>query len=537
MAQSSKSLFLSLALITVLCSSTSGQAPKFYSDDPIQAMPAPLPVKKPVSRNINEVADLLERSRMAAPRAAKPAGAVNTLGEVPASEWFITRHGRRRMSRDELMRGPGPVDPPAPPFTVTGGKTTGVSSGFRMKDSKGRGYFVKVDPLKYPELVTAADVIGSKVMYALGYNTPENQIVTLSLTDLRLSDKATITPSGERPRKMTWTDVEGIVRDVPHYPDGSFRIMASLSIEGEIIGPSRYEGTRPDDPNDIVPHEDRRDLRGLYVFSAWLNNTDTKPTNTLDTVVTENGVRFIRHYQLDFGNALGSDGDAPKDPRLGHEFLFPTPIAALEQTLTLGLRPASWELAHFPKMPAVGNFDSQSFDPARWKPSYPNPAFLNCLPDDEYWAAKQVMAFSDDDIRAIVETARYSDPRAADYVVATLAHRRDAIGRAFFSAILPLDYFRVESGQLVFDDLAVRYGFHAPRSYELHWSRFDNIRRAHESVSGASSNRLPPEALQAASGSYFSAAIDVPGNRLKPVSVYIRKEADGYKVVGIDRSW
>ena len=49
-------------------------------------------------------------------------------------------------------------------------------------------------------------------------------------------------------------------------------------------------------PFDIVLHENRRDLRGLYVFSAWLNNTDAKAGNTLDTIVEENGVRFIRHY-------------------------------------------------------------------------------------------------------------------------------------------------------------------------------------------------------------------------------------------------
>src|SRR5207237_526704 len=177
---------------------------------------------------------------------------------------------------------------------------------------------------------------------AIGYNTPKNEIVQLKVTDLRLAANTRIVVHDNKSRPMTWRDLEYIVKEIPHYKDGSFRVVASLAIEGEIIGPFRYEGIRADDPNDVVPHEDRRDLRGLHVFSAWFNNTDAKASNTLDTIVEENGVRFIRHYLIDFGSALGSDGDAPKDPRLGHEYMLPTPGAALRQILTLGLAPASW---------------------------------------------------------------------------------------------------------------------------------------------------------------------------------------------------
>jgi len=66
------------------------------------------------------------------------------------------------------------------------------------------------------------------------------------------------------------------------------------------VGPFRYEGTRSDDPNDIVPHEARRDLRGLFVFCAWLNHTDAKAANSLNALVQEDGVTFIRHYLIDF---------------------------------------------------------------------------------------------------------------------------------------------------------------------------------------------------------------------------------------------
>jgi hypothetical protein len=122
-------------------------------------MPPPVPVKKPARQNLNEVLDFLNGSKKTSAGPAKPAEAVNTLGEVPDSEWFVNRHARHRMSSDELKLGPGPSDPPVPPFTVTGGKTEGVMPGFRMKDSKNRRYFVKVDPWKHQELATSSDVI------------------------------------------------------------------------------------------------------------------------------------------------------------------------------------------------------------------------------------------------------------------------------------------------------------------------------------------------------------------------------------------
>jgi hypothetical protein len=511
--------------------------PKFFPDDPIQAMPRPMPVGNISRQAINDTLDFFGQSKENQQRRPTPAGAVNTLGDVPDSEWFTNRHALRRMSRDELQRGPRLSELPVPPFTVTGGKNEGISPGLRMKDAKGRHYFVKFDPLDYPELASAADVIVSRFLYAIGYNTPANEIVNLEMSDLLLSKTARISVGGERSREMTWKDVEAIIKGIPHYPDGSFRFMASLAVEGDSIGPFRYEGTRYDDPNDITPHENRRDLRGLGVFFAWLNNTDAKASNTFDTIVESNGVRFIRHYLIDFGSALGSDADRPKDPRLGNAFMWPSTTEALTRILTAGTIPAPWERTRFLKIRGIGNFESQSFDPNSWKTDYPNPAFLSRLPDDGFWAAKQVMAFSDDDIRAIVETACFRDQISADYMVATLSERRDKIGRTFFSKLLPLDHFRVVNRELIFDDLALQYGFHAQRRYRLQWAAFNNDTRESSPFPGADSTRLPPQIAGASAGSYFSAVIDSPGDPLKPVIVYLRKESNSYRIVGIDRMW
>jgi hypothetical protein len=525
-----------LALIVVLWPAVS-LAQKFFPDDPIQVIPSAVPVKAVGNRNIDPLYDFLYNSARQDPRPAVPAGAVNTLGEVPDSSWFTNRHAREPLSPEQLRRGPGVDKAPQPPFTVTGGKSEGITPGFRMRDSAGRLYFVKPDPWDNPEMATASEVVVSKFFFAIGYNTPENYLVTLKEADLHLSEQAETSSSGGKSRKMTEKDLDEILDKIPHSPDGSFRILASLAVEGEPLGPFRYEGTRRDDPNDVVAHENRRDLRGLFVFAEWLNHTDTKAANSLDTIVEENGSRFVRHHLIDFGSALGSDSDRAKNARFGHEFIIPQAGDAWRRIVTVGLSPKPWERAKFPDLPAVGHFESATFEPDEWKSNYPNPAFLNRLPDDEFWAAKQVMAFTNDDIRAMVETGQFSDPRVVDYLVGTLAERRDKIGRTYFSKVLPLDRFRVQDGELQFSDLAVTYGFRPSLEYRISWSRFDNMRGQHELLPASTSTRLPTEAASAPRASYFSAVITRPNDNAKSVTVYVRKNDSGYDVVGIERTW
>src|ERR1044071_6355275 len=106
---------LILSLFGVLTEGADAQYPKFLRDDPIAAMQTPMPVGKPVRRHINGVFAFLNQSRSWHPRPATPAGGVNTLGEVPDSEWFTNRHGFHRLSRAQLQQGPNADAPPVPP--------------------------------------------------------------------------------------------------------------------------------------------------------------------------------------------------------------------------------------------------------------------------------------------------------------------------------------------------------------------------------------------------------------------------------------
>lgn len=513
----------------------SGASPIYFPDDPIHVIPPPLPVTNVAVHKIDQPYDFVMNSVRWKPRPPVPAAGVNTMGVPPDSAWYTNRHGAHRMTREELQRGPT-HEPPVAPFTIVGGKTEGITPGFRMEDARNRLYFVKVDPMSNPEMGTTSDVMGSRFLYALGYNVPENYIVRMQLSDLRLSDKAKITDEGGHPREMTWDDVKHIEAGIPHYSDGSFRVMASLKVEGEPVGPFYYEGLRSDDPNDLVLHEKRRDLRGLYVFFAWLNNTDARAGNTYDVIVKDGGIPHIKHYLIDFGSAFGSDGDSPKDARIGHEFMIATPPEALRSIVTMGFLPRPWERIEYSNLPAVGNFSANGFEPDEWKSDYPNPAFMSRQPEDDFWAAEQVMAFTSDDIRAIVETGEFSDPFVVEYLTNTLAERRDRIGQTFFAKVLPLDNFRVENDELRFDDLAVRHEFRPPEHYDVRWYDFDNMTGKRVPILSAFSAQLPGDVKQAAVGSFFSAVITTTKDKSKSVTVTLRKTDSGYHIVACSRT-
>jgi hypothetical protein len=517
-----------------------GSEKKFYADDPLWQEPRPLPVEAARSRKLSDYYDFLQntiwKTGELQSRAGRPipAQGVNTLGEVPDSAWYTNRHYRRPMSLEELVRGAGDQRPPAQdaPWKIVAAKNEGVTPGFTIVDARGRRYVVKFDPQSNPEMASAADVISSKFFHALGYHVPENHIVRFERRQLAIGDRTMVTGRDGKKRPMTSADLDEILAKVPRRADGSYRAMASLYLEGKPLGPFRYHGARSDDPNDTVPHEHRRELRGLRVFAAWLNHDDSRAINTLDMLVRENGVSFIRHYLIDFGSTLGSASTGANSPRSGNAHLFNWRSAAA-QMLSLGLYIPRWERARYPDLPAVGRFESAVFDPEKWVPEYPNPAFENMNPDDAFWAARQVMAFSDEQIRAIVAAGQYSDPAAGEWVVRTLIARRDKIGKAFYNRVLPLDRFAVRDGRLEFEDLSV--GLDLPRQqYRVRWSSFENESGKQEPLPGETTFRVPW--ADGAATQYLLAEISSDRSPLA-MRVYIRNRAGRSEVVGIERCW
>ena len=534
-----------LGLILIGMMSTPIWAQKFYPDDPLEVEPPPMATPDPGVRGLSDLLEFFtntfgEPGERHPEIGVIPAGAVNTLGEVMDSPWYTNRHGKRRLSSEELIRGPGDGQPPLQdqPWRALAVKQFGTRPGILIVDSQKQLYLLRFDPPDYLEMSTGAEMVSSKILYALGYNVLENYIVYFPRSQMVPSEAGEeITSMGER-RDLTDKDIDSFLKTVAVDRQRGYRAVATrVSVNWDkLLGNFQFFGTRSDDPNDIIPHEHRRDLRGLFVVSAWLNHNFILPSNTLDVLVVENDIPFIRHFLIDFTATLGSGHKRPKTAREGNETMWgrgPT----VKNVIGLGVYTPRWMRARYPKFRSIGHFEYETFDPEKWTANQRLAPFENRLPDDIFWGAKQVMAFSDEDLQVLVGTGRYSDPEAAAWIVRSLAGRRDRIGEAYFTKVLPLDNFRVENDELVFDDLAVAHGFASQRNYTVSWFRLDNQSEEHTEIGAPSSSfEVPAAARQDPEGSYF-AARTWAGRREMYVTIFLRKESDGFKVVGIDRQW
>lgn len=395
-------------------------------------------------------------------RLAPPAEAANVDAddEAPDSTWFANRHGRERLSAVELALGPG-GEPPRPPFEVLEAHPRAQTPRFVARDALGRRIFFKLDALDRPGLSTNGEMIASRILHAAGYHVPAVFVVPLASGSLILGENA-VTDGRYRGQTLPLQagHLESLLFLAPRGADGGRFAVASVGLPGKSKGPFSYAGRRADDPNDTVPHEDRRELRGLRLLFAWLNDTDARRGNTLDMYVEEGGRRFLRHYLLDFSASFGSANNQPKAPEEGHEHFFDPP-SALRSAALLGAWVKPWEAPRTDRYPELGPFEAEPFDPEAWKPSYANPAFERATPADQYWAAKLVTSFTDADLGGILATGRFPTPGAREHLLRTLASRRDACGRRWLGglAAAPLEEFRVEGGALVFSDLGVERGF------------------------------------------------------------------------------
>ena len=465
---------------------------------------------------------------------------VNALDEVPNSSWFTNRHFLQPMTLEELAEGPGFAEPDdSGPWEVVAGKFEGITAGFTIKDASKRYFLLKFDSKGNDEMGSGAEAIATKVLYAAGYNVPRNSVVYFDPGLLQIGPKAKVPAGDGGKRPMTRKDLKGILDNIIPQPDGTLRCTASKFLEGKPVGVFNYDGRRRDDPNDRVDHEHRRELRGLRVIGSWLNDADRRAANTLDMYVTgQDGRRYVRHFLIDMGSALGSGSWRPHQPKHGNEYMV-DPRTILRSLVSLGFYMKKWEEPVPMPYISLGYFENETFSPAGWVPDYPNPAFERCTDRDGYWGAKIVMAFSDEEIRAMVERGRYSDPGATEELTRLLSERRDMIGRYWFARVNPLDRFEVQGDRLRFADLAVEGGL-VPRA-SRQW-RFAAVDADGDEISRPRQLAEPviPTGGEARAGQFFGYRLQSrSGERAswsKDTTVFLYKHEDGrLQLVRIDR--
>ena len=226
-------------------------------------------------------------------------------------------------------------------------------------------------------------------------------------------------------------------------PGRPIRALASRYIAGKVVGGFAASGTRRDDPNDRVPHQDRRELRGYGVIASWLDHTDINESNTIDTWMADPAdphIHYLRHYLVDFGKALGVM--AVTDYQLSTGFAYRVDLgSSAGQLLSLGLAPRRFDGISAPRLRGVGLFESKRFSPAHFKTDIRYEPITRIDRADGFWGAKLVMRFTRPQLARVVAQARYSDPRSARYVLDTLIRRQRKVGQYWFSRTTPVDRF------------------------------------------------------------------------------------------------
>ncbi len=401
---------------------------------------------------------------------------------------------------------------------------------------------MKFDPPSNPEMATGAEAISTRLFWALGFNVPENYLTSFRRDSLRIAPETMLDDEHGRRRPMTEADVDALLAKAAQMPDGAYRVVASKGLTGTDMGPFKYYGTRPDDPNDIHPHEHRRELRAMRVFGAWLNHDDSRAINTRDFLQDVGGRKLLRHYLIDFGSTLGSGSTRAQGVRAGNEYIWearPTLITMV----TLGFYVRPWLKVHYPNLPAVGRFESNYFTPERWKPEYPNPAFKNARPEDLFWGARGVMSFSDETILEVVRTAEFTDPEATAYMAQTLITRRDKIGQLWLNVVLPVVGFELNAdGVLTFQNIAEETRTATPaRGYKIAWARFDNATGTATAVGEPQvvTERKATAPRELLTSEFVQATLTGdhpthPGWAI-PTTIVFKRAGSAWKLVGVER--
>jgi hypothetical protein len=479
---------------------------------------------------------------------------VNSLDEVPDSAWFTNRMGVRPMSLEELALGACDpallLDPEAAAdasWVIDRGKGNGSSAGFRVNiPGKGK-YMFKAEPPDQPERPSAASVIGAAVYNAAGFYTSCERIVYFPPSVLKLTPGLRYSNNLSDEKNFDEKALDKIIKDAPKRGKLT-RVQASAWLPGRLIGPFRYEGKRGDDPNDVIAHEDRRELRGGRLLAAWLDHFDAREQNTMDTWIAdraeqpESSPGFVRHYYLDTSDCLGSEWEWDGiSRRLGQSYIVDWGDIGLD-FVTLGIPLRPWDRVKRKQGREIfGYFSVDEFVPENWKNEYPNPAFSRMTERDGAWMARILSRFTPEMVSTLASMADFTDAGNTAYLAFVLEGRLERILARYLTRLSPVADVHVEGGyQLCGVDLAEKRRVREAASFQyIARSASGSLLPLAHWGSGNVCVKLPHLAGDGgadASGRYFRVTLEDGVARGTLVAhMYDLGEPRGYSLVGLER--
>lgn len=398
---------------------------------------------------------------------------VNDFDEAPDSTWFTNRIGRRSLSAAEIAAGPGlPALSPTGPLKLFCFGRGAVSAWFAVSDSKGGDYFVILDDPAMPEMATGAGMITGRALFAAGYNVAPTGLLSLDLKRLELTDASTFRDESGSVRKATGADLAELLGAFGRGKGrGAARALVTQKPDGAYLGPFSFSGKRRNDGNDRIQHQQRRELRGLSLFAAWLDDRLAVDSRTADIFVPagEGELGYVVHYLFGFEGSLGNfETSAAGIDAYVHPSakLAPVVMGLPNVTLYTKRQMPDGKAKPWP-------FDVANFDPARWNTASPNVAFSSRVERDGLWAAFILSEFGDGEIEALVGSAKFSDARLSRHIAEVLRGRRDKLLSYWLTKQSPLADFDVgrcgDGYRVIFSDIAVLSGLRGAAGSTYIW--------------------------------------------------------------------
>lgn len=402
--------------------------------------------------------------------AVDPAGEsvnVNALDETPDSSWFTNRIGQRPMTAEEVTRGACDaesaeldVDAPDGAWVIDQGKANGANPGFRVNIPGVGKFLLKADEEGHPERATGATAIATRLFHAAGYYTGCDTVIYVRRSILKLTPGLKFSDNTGIERPFDENKLDAML-SVASRRGERYRLVAAKWLPGRTIGPFRFEETRYDDPNDVIPHEDRRELRGQRILSAWLAHFDSREQNTMNTWVSANpkdpdsSPGHIRHWIIDLNDCFGSEWAWDLlTKRINTSYYFDAGHI-MRDLFTFGLVERTWDKIERPKDGEIfGYYQSAHFDPEHWKGGYQNPAYQRMTERDGAWMARILARFTPDLVAAAVDVGQFTERRHRDYLLRTMLERQRMILVRYLAKLSPLASLETKGSKLCAVDLA-----------------------------------------------------------------------------------